>query len=101
MANKKTVEPKEGQRLILNDGTIIEDGQCGYADGNLWCYMTGYTIQQAASMFLYPENTEHIEFQFGEMSDSYDGFTNCTCLMAESGGRVSVCIVRGEQNATS
>ena len=52
-------------------------------------------------MFFDPSNTEHIEFQYGEMSDSYDGFTNCIRLMSETGGMVSVCMVRGADNAAS
>ena len=38
----------EGRRLILSDGTVIEDGQAGLADGNLWLYLPGYTMQDAA-----------------------------------------------------
>lgn len=91
----------EGRRLILNNDIILEDCEAGYADGFLWCFLIGYTIQQAATMFLDAENTGHIEFQYGEMSDSYEGFTNCTRIMAEADGRVSVCLVRGDENATA
>ena len=48
---------KEGQRLILMDETTIEDGKCGYADGRLWCWLIGYTMQQAAGIFLDPAKT--------------------------------------------
>ena len=91
----------EGKRLILNGEIVLEDCEAGYADGFLWCFLIGYTIQQAAAMFFDTENTSHIEFQYGEMSDSFEGFTNCTRLMAESDGRVSVCLVRGDENATA
>ena len=91
----------EGRRLILNGDIVLEDCWAGYAEGFLWCYLNGYTIQQAAGMFFDPSNTEHIEFQYGEMSDSYDGFTNCIRLMSETGGMVSVCLLRGADNAAS
>ena len=85
----------EGQRLILMDGTIIENGRCGYSDGHLWCWVTGYTMQQAAGIFLDPDKTETIVYQYGEMSDRYEDFTVCTNLFIDNDGQVSVCLVRG------
>lgn len=90
------VQQKTGQRLILLDGTIIENGSCGYADGNLWCWITGYTMQQAAAIFFDPDKTGKIIFEYGEMSDEYEGFTNCINLFIDSDGKVSVCLVRGD-----
>ena len=88
----------EGQRLILMDGTTIENGACGYADGFLWCYIRGYTMAQAATVFFDPSKTGRITFQYGEMSDVYEGFTNCTNLSVDTDGLVSVCLVRGNDN---
>ena len=85
----------EGQRLLLNDGTVIEDGQAGYSEGFLWLFLTGYTIAQAAILFCDPSKTERIVFQYGEMEDEYEGYTNCTRLLADADGRVSVCLIRG------
>ena len=85
---------KEGQRLILNDGTVIEDGSCGYADGHLWCWLF-CTMQAAAALFMDPERTEKIVFEYGEMSSEYDGFTNCTNLFIDGDGKVSVCLTKG------
>ena len=82
----------EGQRLILMDGTILEDARAGYAEGFLWCYITGYSIQQVASMFFDDEKTGRIVFQYGEMEDEYAGFTQCITLMAGTDGLVSVCL---------
>ena len=86
---------KTGQRLILKDGTIIEGGRCGYADAHLWCWITGYTMQQAAAIFLDPEKTSRIVYEYGEMSKEYDGFTVCTNLFIDNDGLVSVCLVKG------
>lgn len=85
----------EGQRLILMDGTIIENGRCGYSDGHLWCWVIGYTMQQAAGIFFDPDKTGEIVYQYGEMSDRYEGFTVCTNLFIDNDGKVSVCLVRG------
>lgn len=84
----------EGLRLILNDGTIIENGRAGYAEGFLWCYMTGYTMQQAAMLFWDDSKTAKIVFQYGEMSDEYEGFTNCVNIHIDVDGKVSVCMTR-------
>ena len=83
-------------RLILNDGTIIEDGVAGYAQGNLWLWFTGYTFAQAAAIFLDSGKTSHIVFEYGQMSDTYDGFTNCVTIQIDVDGRVSVCLKKGE-----
>lgn len=83
-------------RLILNDGTIIENGTAGFAQGFLWLWFTGYTMAQAAQTFLDPAKTSRIVFEYGQMSDTYEGFTDCTVLMIDADGRVSVCLKKGE-----
>lgn len=85
----------EGQRLIMKDGTTIENGRCGYSEGHLWCWITGYTMQEAAGIFLDPEKTDKITYQYGEMSDEYEGFTDCINLFVDNDGKVSACLVRG------
>lgn len=85
----------EGRRLILNHDITIEDGTAGYAGGFLWCHFTGYTLAEAAGIFLDPGNTARIVFQYGEMEDVYEGFTNCTNLATDTDGRVSVCLTKG------
>ena len=82
-------------RLKLNDGTVIEDGQAGLAQGILWLWFTGYTMAQAAGIFLDPAKTSRIVFEYGEMSDTFEGFTDCTILQIDNGGRVSVCLKQG------
>ncbi len=89
--------PDHGQRLILNDGTIIEGGRAGYTHGCLWCYFTGYTMPQAAALFFNPEKTARIVFQYGEMEDVHEGFTTCTNISVDIvDGTVSVCMIKGE-----
>lgn len=82
----------KGIRLILNDGTVIENGRAGYAEGCLWCYITGYTMMQAAALFLDAEKTARIVFQYGEMQDEYEGYTNCVNIQIDVDGEVSVCM---------
>lgn len=84
----------EGQRLILTDGTEIENGRAGYAQGFLWLYFSGYTMQEAAMMFFDTGKTSRIVFQYGEMEDAYEGFTVCRNLMIDTDGEISVCMTR-------
>lgn len=86
---------RTGQRLILQDGTQIENGSCGYADGRLWCWVTGYTMPEAAQVFFNPEKTGTIRFEYGEMADEYEGYTVCTNLLINDDGQISVCLKRG------
>ena len=67
-----------GHRLILNDGTVIEDGEAGLSSsGNLWLWFGGYTMMQAAAMFFDPEKTEKITFyRTEEAITDFEGYTN-------------------------
>lgn len=86
-----------GRRLVLNDGTQIENGEAGYADGFLWLYLPEYTIQQGV-MFFDPSKTSKIVFQYGEMEDTYTGFITCKTLMVRD-NILSVQLVQEANNA--
>ena len=82
--------------LILKDGTVIENGQAGYAEGFLWLYIFGYTMAQAASTFLDTSKTETIVFRYGEeMETTYQGYTDCINLNIDIDGKLSVCLRKG------
>lgn len=93
---RKAARKTEGKRLILADGTEIEDGAAGYAEGFLWLYISGYTMQQAALIFFDPSKTAHIIFQYGDMQDEFAGFTDCKTLTKDADGNISVCMAKGE-----
>ena len=86
----------EGRQIVLNDGTVIPNGEAGYSEGFLWCWFAGYTIQQAASLFFDANKTSRIVFQYGDMSDTYEGFTVCVNLGVNADGQVSVCLTEAE-----
>ena len=87
----------EGRRLILNDGTVIENGEAGYASGFLWLYFRGYTIAQASVLFCDPNVTERIVFQYGDMEDVYEGYTECMVIKIDADGRNAVCLTKGDE----
>ena len=82
-----------GRRLILNDGTVIENGRAGYDAGFLWMYLPGYTMQEAAAIAFDYQKTERIEFKYGEMSDVYDRFIICRGILSGE-NEIKVCMVR-------
>ena len=85
----------EGRRLVLNDGTTIENGEAGYSEGSLWLWIRGRTISDVAAIFFDASKTSRITFQFGDDQQTYEGFTNCTSLSVGTDGIVSVCMVKG------
>lgn len=85
----------EGERLILADGTIIENGRAGSAGGVLWLYVPGWTMANAAQIFMNSVMTHRIRYEYGEMADTYEGFTVCKVLMDDGEGMISVCLAKG------
>ena len=85
----------EGQRLIFADGTTVEDAACGYSEGFLWCWLPHYTMPAAAAIFFEPAKTERIVFEYGAMSNEYEGFTTCTNLFIDESQQVSGCLKGG------
>ena len=88
-----------GTRVILFDGTTIENGRAGYAEGNLWLFLPGFSLPDAAGIFFDTDKTARIVFQYGEMEDVYTGFTRCVNLSVDTDGVVSVCLKKGGPNA--
>ena len=91
-----------GQRLILNADihrrVTIEGGSAGYADGLLWLYFNGYTMEQASAIFFDTSNTNLIIFQYGDMQDEYRGYTDCRAISRGTNGIISVCMAKGAED---
>ena len=84
-----------GRRLILNDGTELENGEAGYSGNTLWCYVPGISIQQAAALFFDREKTAKIVFQYGEMQDVYEGYTDPAIIM-QADNQVKIALKKPE-----
>lgn len=89
-----------GRRLILNDGTSLENCEAGLTPTSLWLYLKGVTMQRAADTFFDSRKTSKIVFQYGEMQDVYEGYTNCSTITEDEAGDVSVCMKKGTDNAS-
>ena len=83
------------RKITLNDGTEFEGSNCGLASGVVWCYLENTTFHQALAAFDDPEKTAKIDFFYGEMVSSYEGYTKIIVITVEdSENRVNVALVR-------
>ena len=90
----------DGRRLIMNPGPNqieLPGSDAGYAEGVLWLYIQGQTLAQAFAFLSDPANTAVIRYEYGEMSDVYEGFTHLTTLM-EREGEVSAALKKEEEH---
>lgn len=85
-----------GEQIVLNDETIIPGARAGRSDGYLWVYFAGFSMLETAEIFCDAEKTCRIEYDYGEMSAVYEGYTNCRTINIDYDGNVSVCLARGE-----
>ena len=63
-------------RLILADGTVLENSSCGFADKTLWCWIRGLTMADCFSIFTDPDKTNEITCLYYHTGYKYTGFTN-------------------------
>lgn len=83
--------PDEGlkKRLILADGTVLENCDCGYSNRSLWCFLTGVSFGEAFQYFSSPEKLKTVILQL-EFMDFIDQTTY-------SGLQELVAIVQSEK----
>lgn len=84
-----------GRQLRLNDGTTYPNGSAGLAEGFLWCTIPGGRLEKIAPVFLNKEKTTVILYDYGEMQDRFEGFTQ-VWAMQTAADSCSVCLVKEE-----
>ena len=52
-------------RLVLKDGTVLNNCSCGYANKELWCFLKDRTLFDAIQLFSGPEKFQTIVYEFG------------------------------------
>lgn len=77
-------------RLILADGTILENCECGYSNRSVWCYLKGVTFSEAFQYFSKPErfNTITLELEFGNVIHriTYSNIEHITGIQQDHNG---------------
>ena len=84
----------DGQRLILKDGTVLENASAGVTSLSLWLWIKGITMQEAAQIALDQTKTKKIIFQYGDEEEVYTGYTSCESITRD-GAEISICLSRG------
>lgn len=84
----------EGQRLILSDRTIIENGHAGLSSGFLWLWLPGWSMTDTAQKAFNPATVQSIIYQYGDMEDTFTGYTVCMNLMQQD-DEIAICMVKG------
>lgn len=86
----------EGRKIILADETEYPGGECGYADGVLWCYLpAGTDIAKVFSDFSNPEKTAQITFDYTLEIITYENHTDFRGLWKDTDGKIDVCLKKG------
>ena len=72
--------------LVMADGTVLESSSCGYADKNLWCWVSGKTMSECFAIFSDPEKTSEITVLYTTSGIRYRGFTDMTVIRKGTDG---------------
>ena len=70
----------EGRRLIFADGTTVENGEAGFADNTVVCFVD-MSMTEAFRLFGDTNRTSVITYQFGAMENRYEGYTQLAYIM--------------------
>ena len=62
--------------LQLKNGTVFEDGECGFADGKLWCWVRGVSFAEAFAAFSDSDNISEIRYKHVTKETIYYGFND-------------------------
>lgn len=80
----------DGTRLILNDGTVIENGRAGLSGGELSLWMPGYSIVQVAMLIADKTKMQRVISSAGGLDNEYVGYTECVLITIDYNGETFV-----------
>lgn len=78
------------RKLILNDGTEIENASALLSSGTLFLYLgQAVNMVQAFDLLIDPEITERITYQEFDSVKVFDGYTDLTFIRKEDDGSIN------------
>ena len=80
--------------LLLNDGTVINEGRAGLSDGFLWLWLPGWTMRRVAEKVEEGAMSRIVWKTSEDDEEVYTGYTVCMHMEQEN-GRIAVCLVKG------
>lgn len=82
-------------RLIMADGTVLENCGCGYSGGKLWCFLEGLTFPEIFQHFsdLSKYETLTLELESLDIIDIYEytGIEEIITIMQQTDS-IDVCL---------
>lgn len=95
---EERAEPaRTGRRLVFHDGSQLENAEAGAVQDMLTLFLKDtLTMSQAAALAFNTEKLSVITFQYGEMDDVYEGYTQLKTLTNDPYDGVIMTLVRGE-----
>lgn len=81
--------------LKLANDRILEDCQAGATDDALWLFLQGMTMKEAAQIAFDSEALQRIEFHFGILHNTFEGYTEPKALTSR-GSQIEVVLHGGQ-----
>ena len=92
------------RRLVLADGTVLDQSECGYAERKLWCYLKNLTFADAFQIFSNPDKIGVIKFEYGLTDQytriTYTGFTDIQTITSRELS-IDVCVTGDNTSITT
>jgi hypothetical protein len=83
------------QYLKLANDRILEDCQAGATDDSLWLFLQGLTMQEAAQIAFDTEALQRIEFHYGTLHNTFEGYTELKAITSR-GSQIEVVLQGGQ-----
>lgn len=87
-------------RVILADGTVINDCTIGITASGIWINARGMDIVRAAQLFSDPKRTQTMRFEYGDMYDEVEGFTQVSVFNCDDPQVIKIRMVGGTVTGT-
>lgn len=63
-------------KLVLADGTVLENSECGYYEHELHCWVKDRTMTEVFELFSDPDKTRVISYTYRDYTQIYRGFVD-------------------------
>ena len=80
--------------LKLANDQILENCQAGATESSLWLFLKGMSIEEAAKIAFNSEALERIEFHFGSLHNTFEGYSGVKAII-DRGSQIEVSLSGG------
>ena len=87
-------------RVVLADETILNDCTIGITNNGIWIFTRGVDVLTCATLFGDPAKTETMRFEYGDMYDELEGYTQISVINCENPGAIRIRMTGGHVVST-